>query len=93
MILEDPFSQIHSVSMMSQQCALAAQNANCILGCINRGRAVGRRGLSPLCSALVRPHLRYCIQSWGPQHKKNVELMELAQKRATRMLRAGAPLL
>ncbi|GAB0202767.1 cAMP-dependent protein kinase inhibitor alpha [Grus japonensis] len=62
---------------MSRQCALAAQKANCVLGCSKRGvTSRSREGILPLCSALVRPHLEYCVQLWGPQDRRDMELLE-----------------
>ena len=40
----------------------------------------------PQYSAPVRPQLEYCIQAWGPQYRKDMELLERVQ-RVTTMIR------
>ena len=35
----------------------------------------------------MRPHLEYSGQAWGSQYKKNRELLERVQRRATKMIR------
>jgi len=48
----------------------------------------GREGIAHLYSVLMRPHLEHCIQTWGPQHKKDVKMLDHKDAQ-----RAGAPLL
>jgi len=72
---------------MTQQSALAAQKANCIQGCISSSVANRmRKGILPLCSGLVRPHLESCAKFWSPQHRKDTDLLEQVQRRATKMI-------
>ena len=69
-------------SDMSWQCALTAQKASCILGCIRRSVASRlSEVILPLCSVLVRPHLESSVQLWSPQHRTDVELLEWDQRR------------
>jgi len=36
--------------------------------------------------AFLSPHLKCCVQAWGPQLRKDVELLEGVQRRATKII-------
>ena len=72
---------------VSEQCRIAASKDNQILGMIRRNITYKEKSLIvPLYKAIVRPHLEYCIQAWNPHLRKDIDMLEKIQRRATKLI-------
>ena len=72
---------------VSEQCRIAASKGNQVLGMIKRNITYKEKSLIvPLYKAKVRPHLEYCIQAWSPYLRKDIDMLEKIQRRATKLI-------
>ena len=72
---------------------IAASKGNQVLGMIRRNITYKENNLIvPLYKAIVRPfgkckcHLEYCIQAWSPYLRKDIDMLEEIQRRATKLI-------
>ena len=84
---KDPGVMVDENLSGSRQCAVAVKKANRMLRYIARSiEYKSKEVILTLYNTLVRPHLEYCVQIWGPHYKKDIEALEKVQRRATRMV-------
>ena len=70
----------------SSQCVKVVKAANQILDMIKRAFTFKTKdNLLQLYKSLVRPHFEYCMQVWSPYLKKDIDLREEVQHRATQI--------
>ena len=71
----------------SKQCSEVVKTANKLIGFIGRSfEFKTEKIILNLYSALVRPHLEYCVQYWSSYYKKDIEKLEGVQGRVTKLI-------
>ena len=73
---------------VSQQCRIAASMGDQVIGMIRRNitYTFKKNVIVPLYKAIVRPHLEYCIYAWSPYLRKDIDMLEKIQRRATKLI-------
>ena len=72
---------------VSEQCRIATSKGNQVLGMIRRNITYKEKSLIvPLYKAIVRTHLEYCIHAWSPYLRKDIDMLEKIQRRATKLI-------
>ena len=62
---------------VSEQWRNAASKGNQVLGMIRRNITYKDKSLIvPLYKAIVRSHLEYCIQTWSPYLRKDIDMLD-----------------
>ena len=78
---------MNATMKVSEQCRIAASKCSQVLGMIRRNITYKEKSLIvPLYKAIVRHHLEYCIQAWSPYLRKDIDMLEKIQRRATRLI-------
>lgn len=71
----------------SVQCVEAAKKASSALGIIKRTfSSFEISSFALLYKTYVRCHMEYCVQAWSPYYRKDIDILEKIQRRATRMV-------
>ena len=78
---------IDSSGKVSEQCIIATKKANAVLGMIKRNiNCRSKDVITRLYKALVRPRLEFCVQAWCPYLRKDIDMIERVQRRATKLI-------
>lgn len=74
---------VNTKMTMSQQCSLAAKNANSTLDCVRKKVTIRlKQVIFPLYSGLVRLHLEYCVK-----YKRDMHLPKQVKLRTTKVIK------
>ena len=68
-------------------CTQAVQKAYQVLRSIRRSfKHINKQSFLILYKTFIRPHLEFAPQSWNPSLRKDIDLIEKVQQRATKMV-------
>ena len=72
---------VHESLKSTSQCVAAAKSANITLGMIRRTFIDNNcKTFLQLYQSLVQPKSEYCVQSWRPYLKKDIDMIEKVKK-------------